>query len=203
MWHQAINHVQSKSLSEMANYQESVVPWSFPAELPPKIPCSSCYSENLPREPHTRTEYSCKRGNTMLSDTCGQILTFGLNGERHSVSFLNSSTRFAAVITIDSRNEIPMLVDTTFNNFCRDFGWIPRILVSDNAPKYISEDVQNFLDQHDFKHAYVPTSIYSQDEYGPVERLNRKLKGAVTSALNTAELVNMYSPLTLQDAVYK
>lgn len=158
-------------------------------------------SASQPRGPHHRTQPHYRRGEAISSDSCGPVPDVGIGGERYVVTFIDVATKFAAAIQIMSRDEIPDLIDATFNRFIRDYGSAPKCFVSDNAREYVSERVRSTLQQFECK--AVPTSTYSPEENGIVERLNRTLLDAICADLHTAEMHSRFWPLELQEAVYK
>lgn len=100
-----------------------------------------------------------------------------------------------------SVDEIPELIDATFNNFRDCHGRNPDIFVSANAAEYLSAHIQRVLHANTCDH--IRTSTYSSEENGIAERLNNTLLDAVFTALHNAEMDEKYWPLALQDAVYK
>lgn len=61
------------------------------------------------------------------------------------MTFLDLATHFAAVIPIVSRDEIPQLIDATFDNFSHDNGRKRKVFVSDNLAEYVAERVSDTL----------------------------------------------------------
>lgn len=57
------------------------------------------------------------------------------------------ATRFAAVTPIVSIDEIKELIYVIINNLREHYGKTPKIFVSDNAAKYISERLKQMMNQ--------------------------------------------------------
>ncbi|MCP4350045.1 MAG: transposase family protein, partial [Desulfobacterales bacterium] len=71
---------------------------------------------------------------------------------------------------IDSK-KITDWLDTIFGTF-----GLPKEIISDNGPQFISSWFKNFLAKKSIIHS--PTSLYNPQENGKVERFNRNLKNA-------------------------
>lgn len=62
----------------------------------------------------------------LSSESFGPMPHAGLGGERHFVTFIDVAIRFAEAIPVVSRDEMPELIDATFNNFRDNYGRNPK-----------------------------------------------------------------------------
>lgn len=143
--------------------------------------CEKCMASK-PKPKNTVTRQIPKShlapGELISMDIVGK-LPRSHDGHFFILTIIDHYSRFLEAIPlreIKSHNIIKCL-----NEYFARFG-IPKVILSDNAMNFVSEEIENFLKSHNIEHRH--SSIYYPQSNGTIERVHRFLKESIT-ALST------------------
>lgn len=169
--------------------------------------CEICYIGKIHQIPYKSSSRraSCKLG-LIHSDICGPITTKSIGGARYFVTFIDDYTRYTEVVMLKDRSEVL----TAFKNYMlrvkRESGHDIKVLRTDNAKEYISNEFTKLLESQGIKREL--TVPHTPQQNGVAERANRTLVEMArcmllesklplslwAEAINTANFIRNRSP---------
>jgi hypothetical protein len=187
LWHERMGHLSWESLETM---QRKGMVRGLPENLKRKKDevCDVCREMKSTRLPFQ--ERKVKRANGLLdvihSDVCGPISPKSLGGNRYFVSFTDDHSRKSDIFFLKKKNEVFEKFKAYKVRSEKATGKKIKILRTDNGTEYLNERFEKFLRDEGIKHER--TQIYSPEQNGISERLNRTLTEKARCMLRQANL---------------
>ena len=182
LWHYRLGHIynidklKSLGLTNISNLN---------------IPCEICLQGKFTNKINktTTTNKQLEYLDKIASDICGPILPIGYNNNRYFITFLDKATRYLSIKLLKAKSETytafreyKQLVEN--NNTNKRI----KLLATDNGTEYINKKLSPYLINNGIIHQ--KSAIYTPEQNGLAERINRTLWNKARCMLRTASLHN-------------
>ena len=137
--------------------------------------CELCakFRQELPRSKWKPVLYSENPGEVVHADVIGPLPT-GRGGFKYIHCIIDSATRMSKATRMRVTHSKKII--SVFESWVQDYGLI-RILVTDNAPYYISDEMAQWCLKRNITHRFI--APYRHQSMGLVERYNRTLENRI------------------------
>ena len=137
--------------------------------------CEICakFRQELPRSKWRPVLYSENPGEVVYADVIGPLPT-GRGGFKYIHCIVDSATRMSRATKMRATHSKKII--SVFESWVQDCG-LMKILVTDNAPYYISNEMAQWCFKRDITHRFI--APYRHQSMGLVERYNRTLEDRI------------------------
>ena len=137
--------------------------------------CEICakFRQELPRSKWRPVLYSENPGEVVYADVIGPLPT-GRGGFKYIHCIVDSATRMSRATKMRVTHSKKII--SVFESWVQDCG-LMKILVTDNAPYYISNEMARWCFKRDITHRFI--APYRHQSMGLVERYNRTLEDRI------------------------
>ena len=137
--------------------------------------CEICakFRQELPRSKWKPVLYSENPGEVVYADVIGPLPT-GRGGFKYIHCIVDSATRMSRATKMRVTHSKKII--SVFESWVQDCG-LMKILVTDNAPYYISNEMAQWCFKRDITHRFI--APYRHQSMGLVERYNRTLEDRI------------------------
>ena len=129
------------------------------------------------------------------SNVWGLSKVITLGGSRWFVTFIDDCTRMTWVFLMKSKSDVNLLFQKFYNMICTQYNAQVQVLCSDNGGKYLSFELQQYLEAHGTIHQTTCSNTPQQN--GVAERKNCHLLEVVRASLIEAHMPLSYWGETL------
>jgi transposase InsO family protein len=189
VWHRRMGHVNFETIKEM-NSKEMVRGLNFDEKKNDvsKKNCDSCNTMKAVRRPFKKGKVVRASGKLDLvhSDICGPIKPKSIGQAEYVLTFTDDYSRMSEVFLLKNKSQMLEKLKLYVARNERASGRKLKILRTDNGGEYVGSDVERYLEEKGIKHE--TTNVYTPQENGVSERLNRTLLEKARCMLHTARL---------------
>ncbi|CAG7717892.1 unnamed protein product, partial [Allacma fusca] len=199
-WHRALGHVNFFDLRTLCREQAGD---GLPDEIPSDyVNCDICDRNKLKKLPFKK---NCRfRARQVMeivhTDVSGPHSTLGYLGQRYFVTFIDDFSKYVAVYTIKSKDEVLQCFQHYYNAMCTLTGKKIKYLRCDNGREYINKHFYYFAKEKGFKIQKVPP--YTQALNGVAERYNQIIMNRSMCLFDESNLDRKYWPEVVKTSVY-
>ena len=167
-----------------------------------KQDCEACIKGKMTRKPFPKLGNNQERDVLELihSDVCGPMPIKSLAGSMYFVTFIDDRSRFTAIYFLKKKSEV-------FQKFKNNIAWAEnltgkrvKILRSDNGGEYVSDEFQQFCNEHGIQRQF--TIARTPEQNGVSERMNRTIMEAARSMLFHSKMPQRFWAEAVNTAVY-
>jgi len=196
LWHLRLGHLNYSLMLKMGQHGHGIP--RFPATKNPF--CESCtvakMARKISRTPTTRTTQKLE----LVHSDIGYIPTPSLRGAKYYVTFTDDYTRFRWVYPMAHKSDFEATFYIWKAQVEKEAGCSIQRLRTDGGGEYISNSLQNYLQNEGIKHEKTPAHT---PEMNPVsERINRTLVEYIRAMLHEAGLLDSYWAEAINTACY-
>jgi hypothetical protein len=201
LWHARLGHLSWGTMEEMA--RKGMVR-GLPSELRKDgdEKCDICCEMKSSRLPFY--ERSVKRADELLAvvhtDVCGPISPASVGGNRYFVSFTDDRSRKSDIYFMKRKSEVLDAFKLYRAKNEVETGKKIKVLRSDNGTEYVNQEMDALLQKWGIKHER--TQVYSPEQNGLSERLNRTLTEKARCLLREANLPDRFWAEAIRAANY-
>lgn len=216
LWHRRMGHLNKQDLAKLKNAVSGI---NFVSSTD-NGPCINCLKGKQTRSSFPKNG---SRASTVLelihSDLCGPMEEDSMGGARYFVTFIDDYTRKVFVYFLESKTNIRAIfadfknmVENQTGNKIQHIqprsarivhdhpGNTIKILRTDNGTEYVNKDLENFLRQCGIR--YQTTNVYTPEQNGLAERMNRTIVEKARCMLFDANLQKDFWAEAVNTAVY-
>ena len=137
--------------------------------------CEICakFRQELPRSKWKPVLYSGNPGEVVYADVIGPLPT-GRGGFKYIHCIIDSATRMSKATRMRVTHSKKII--SVFGSWVQEYG-LMKVLVTDNAPYYISDEMAQWCLKRNITHRFV--APYRHQSMGLVERYNRTLEDRI------------------------
>jgi hypothetical protein len=132
------------------------------------------------------------------TDICGPIQEQALGGVSYVVTFIDDASRKSDVYTVRNKSEVMDVFKDYKARVENETGRVIKILRSDNGGEYSGNAFEEYLRCHGIKHEN--TTVYTPQQNGVAERLNRSLLEMTRCLLRESGVPNLFWPEAVRAA---
>ncbi|GJZ77321.1 retrovirus-related pol polyprotein from transposon TNT 1-94 [Tanacetum coccineum] len=181
LWHRRLNHLNFRTLNELA--RKDLVRGLPKLKYEKEHLCPSCQLGKSKKSSHplktvnTNTEVL----NTLYMDLCGPIRVESINGKKYILVIVDDYTIFGWVIFLRTKDETPEVIKKFIILMQRALNATVRYLRTDNGTELVNKTLTEFYESVGITHnTSVPRTL---QQNGVVERWNRTLMEAARTML--------------------
>lgn len=140
-------------------------------------------------------------GETIYINIIGPISPIYTSTNKYIVTVIDRTTRCAVALPTTGRAQITHIISTLINKIFNLLQYFPSHIRTNNAKKYLSLHIQDYLNQSGTSHeTFTP---YQPQNNTTAKRLNHTLEDAARSALYQSKLPPHFWNHAFTDAVFK
>jgi transposase InsO family protein len=194
LWHRRLGHTNYEKIKEMKEKEivYGLGPHNF--KLNGKIDCECCQIMKPTRLKFDKGPRERAEGllDLVHTDVCGPIREQTLGGASYIVTFIDDASRKSEVYTIRNKSEVFEVFKDYKLRVEKETERNIKILRSDNGGEYCSNEFEEYLRSKGIKHEN--TTVYTPQQNGVAERLNRSLLETARCLLREGGVPNMFWP---------
>ncbi len=134
------------------------------------------------------------------SDLCGPMNVESIGGSKYVLTFTDDYTRYVTVYFLKSKSEVLSKFEEYVNMVENMTGQKVQNLRTDNGGEYVSDDFTKFCTSKGIFHQF--TNLYTPEQNGTSERLNRTLVEKAMSMIFHAKMPLNFWAEAVNTAVY-
>jgi transposase InsO family protein len=200
LWHRRLGHPNFKKIIDMRNkgivrgMEEEV----FDEGKERCCDCCSLMKATRNKFNKDTRERAKNKLDVIHSDICGPISEKSLGGFEYILTFVDDWTRKSDVYLLRNKSEVLTKFKDYKARVERETGNTIKVLRSDNGGEFVNNAMGDFLRSEGIKHQV--TTVYTPQQNGVAERLNRTLIEKTRCLLKESELPHYFWPEAVRTA---
>jgi hypothetical protein len=193
IWHKRFGHICMETLRMMKN--KDIVRGLETLNFTGKPNVSKCEICNIMKA--TRLKFHkreiprvSERLDLIHMDICGPITPASMSGKRYFITFVDDATRKSEVYFLEKKSEAMEKFKEFKIKVEKQTGLKIKRIRSDNGGEFIGKEFTSFLKSEGISHEL--TNVYSPEQNGIAERLNRTLGDKVRCMLANSGLPEIF-----------
>ena len=154
---------------------------SIPTDADRHMSCSACETARAKPAFHPRADYTHPVDSTITFDTCGPIPTESRHGHKYFLIDVDVDSRYVHTIPITDKAKAQGAIHHLIKHIDATSQHIPILAWSDNARKFLSQDIQAMMRKRGIQNLQAPE--YDQEQNGILERVHLTLMDGVPAAI--------------------
>ena len=200
--HESLGHVAHKTIGGGIS-SGKLVGISLPAAAfsGMELTCEACNTCKQERQPFPKVSNRVTELMELVHTDIAGPFKLGHKGERYFVTVLEDSSTMAFATCIGMKSQAAKAVKDMIQRLEAMTGKQLRFLRSDNGPEYLSREVVAWLEDKGIQSEH--TVVYSSQQNGKAERLNKTLEYMARTQLTAAGLPVSMWPRAVEMAAYQ
>jgi transposase InsO family protein len=200
LWHRRLGHANYEKIKEMQQKEIVKGLGSNNFKINEKVDCECCELMKATRIKFDKGPRMKAEGllDLVHTDVCGPIHEQALGGTLYIITFIDDASRISEVYTVRNKSEVFNVFKEYRVRVEKETGRQIKVLRSDNGGEYINNEFEEYLRNNGIKHE--KTTVYTPQQNGVAERLNRTLLEMTRCLLRERGVPNLFWPEAVKTA---